>query len=157
EVRAVEEEEDEEEDELVLVPGPPHAPRDLRPDRAGGERQRSEDHTLVDGDVALEVRPLVLRPQVPECLPGAPPEGRVRRQRERDVEVEDALRQALVGVGRRVEERERGPEPEEARAERRERGQGRRSHGGIVVPARRQASATTYSKAAQLSSPKIAS
>ena len=107
EVRAVEEEQHEEEHELVLAPRPPDAPRGLRPDRAGDERQRAEDHALVDRDVALEVGALVARAQVPKRLPRPPAEARVRRQRDRHVEVEDALREALVGVGRRVEERGR--------------------------------------------------
>ena len=123
EVRAVEEEENEEQHELVLAPRPPHAPRRTRPDRAGDERQRAEDDALVDRDVALEVGALVARAQIAQRLPRAPAEARVRRERDRHVEVEDPLREALVGVGRRVEEDER-----DRRAER-DRRQGRQLHG----------------------------
>ena len=55
EVGRVEEEQDQERDELVRAPRPPDPPRGARPDRAGDERQRTEDHALVDRRVALEV------------------------------------------------------------------------------------------------------
>ena len=71
---AVEEEQHEEEDELVLAPDPPVAPAVLRPDRARHERERAEDHALVDGDVALEVGALVALPEMPERLPASPAE-----------------------------------------------------------------------------------
>src|SRR5581483_6291103 len=94
EVRAVEEEEDKEEHELVLAPQPPMTPRDPGPDRAGQEDERPEDETLVDADVALEVGALVPLREMPERLPRAAREARVRRDRDRDVEVEASLREA---------------------------------------------------------------
>src|SRR5207247_3434607 len=56
EVRRVEEEQHEEENELVLMPFPPVAPPVACPDRARNESERPEDDTLVNRDVALEVR-----------------------------------------------------------------------------------------------------
>ena len=61
----------------------------------------------MDRDVALEVGFLRPLPEVEQRLPGAPGEAGVGRQGNRDVEVEDALREALVGIGRRVEEDQR--------------------------------------------------
>src|SRR5689334_1895058 len=98
EVGGVEEEEDEEEDELVLAPEPPVPPRDTRPDRAREEDEGAEDDPLVDGDVALEVRIRIALPEMPERLPGPGPEAGIGGERDRDVEVEDPLREALVGV-----------------------------------------------------------
>src|SRR5262249_48923562 len=92
----------------------------------------------------------VARSQVAQRLPGAPAEACVRGQGDRHVEVENALREALIGVGRRVEEDQRQRGAEDSRR------QGRQLHGGIVVGSR-QVSATTYSNVAQLSTAKIAS
>ena len=137
EVRAVEEEEHEEQHELVLAPRPPHAPRRARPDRAGQQRQRAEDHALVDRDVALEVGALVALPEHAQRLPGAPAEAGVGGQGDRHVEVEDPLREALVGVGRGVEEdqRDRGAEQHDRQSRHRSRHGSLRasSHGAIVV------------------------
>src|SRR5436190_7165885 len=104
EVGAVEEKEDEKEHELALAPEPPVAPGDLRPKRPRQQRERAEDDALVDGDVALQISAGLALPEVAECLPGAPGEKGVGRQRDRHVNVEDPLRKALVGVGRHVEE-----------------------------------------------------
>ena len=134
EVRRVEEEEHEEEHELVLAPEPPVPPRDLRPDRAGDQHERAEDHALVNADVALEVGVRVALPEMDERLPRAEPEAEVRRERDRDVEVEDALREALVGVGRRDEEDER-----ERRRDEDERGRGERGQGYAIAPAHQSA------------------
>ena len=106
EVRGVEEEQDEEEHELVRAPRPPDAPRRLRPQRARDEREHAEDHALVDRGVALEVGARVALPQHAQRLPRAPAEADVRRQRDRHVDVEDLLRDPLVGVLGRDEERE---------------------------------------------------
>src|SRR5206468_10179965 len=88
EVRRIEEEEDEEEHELVLVPLPPVSPAVARPDRSGHERQRSEDHSLVNRDVAFEVGVLVTLPEDAQRLPPTPGEARIRRQGDADVEIE---------------------------------------------------------------------
>ena len=58
-----------------------------------------------------------------ERLPSAPGEARVRGQRDWDVDVEDLLREALVGIDGRVEEdqRERGAHQDDGRG--RERGE----------------------------------
>jgi len=61
----------------------------------------------VDGDVALEIGSRLALPEVEEGLPCAPAEACVRGQRDRDVEVEDLLGEALVGVEWRKEEDER--------------------------------------------------
>ena len=135
EVRAVEEEEDEEENELVLVPLPPVAPAVPRPDRAGDERERAEDHTLVNGDVALEVGALSRFQRTAQRLPAAPAEAGVRRESDRDVEVEDLLVQAVLVHGR-VEEDER------------DRSRDQRSGRATRAPADGY-SVTTYSKEAQ--------
>src|SRR4029453_2108163 len=103
EVRRVKEEEKEEKDELPLAPEPPVSPAELRPERAGEQRHRAEDDAEVDGDVALQVRPGLALPQMDQPLPGAPPETRVGGQRDRDVEEEDLLVEAVL-VDRRVEE-----------------------------------------------------
>src|SRR4029450_13250410 len=80
EVRGIEEEQDEEEHQLVRVPGPPDAPRGLRPDRPRDQGQSAEDRPLVDADIALEVVALVTLPQVEQRLQRTPPEPRVCRQ-----------------------------------------------------------------------------
>ena len=123
EVRAVEEKEDEEEHELVLAPEPPVAPRDLRPDRARQERERAEDDAEVNRHVALEVGAGPPLPEMEEGLPAAPAEADVGGQRDRDVEVEDSLREALIGVVGDDEEDERdarGHERERCGGERRQ-------------------------------------
>jgi hypothetical protein len=138
--------------ELVLAPEPPVAPGDLRPDRAGEQDEAPEDHALVHADVALEVGVRVALPEVAKRLPRAADEAGVRGERDRDVEVEDPLREALVGVVRRDEEDERERrrhEGEGGGGERRQRDPG---HGSIVP--RSRYSVTTYSNAAQQTSAK---
>ena len=107
EVGAVEEEENEEEHELALAPEPPVPPRDLGPERAREQRQRSEDDALVDRDVALEVGARLSLPEVAKRLPRAPAEEGVRGQRDWHVDVEDPLREPLIGVRRYVEKNQR--------------------------------------------------
>src|SRR6266581_5293599 len=106
EVRSVEEEEHEKENELVFVPFPPMPPAVAGPDRACHERQRTEDHTLVNRDVTLEVRFLVSLPEHAQGLPAAPREAGVCGEGDADVEVEDLLVQS-VRVHRCVEEDQR--------------------------------------------------
>jgi hypothetical protein len=106
EVRRVEEEEHEEQHQLALAPQPPVPPAELRPERACEQRHRAEDHAQMDGDVALQVGAGLPLPQVHEPLPGAPAEARVRGERDRHVEVEDLLVEAVLVDGR-VEEHER--------------------------------------------------
>jgi hypothetical protein len=60
----------------------------------------------MDRDVALEVVALVAAPEEQKCLDRAESEAEVRRQCDRDVDVEDPLRDALVGVLGRDDERE---------------------------------------------------
>src|SRR5204863_507154 len=86
-------EHDVEEDELALAPQPPVAPRDLRPQRTGEQCQHAEDDALVDGDVAFEVGSGLAFPKVAEGLPRPPAEEGVGGQRDRDVYVEDPLRE----------------------------------------------------------------
>src|SRR5262245_37769599 len=117
EVRAVEEEEHEEEHELVRAPRPPDTPRGASPDRAGDQRERAEDGPLVDGDVAFEVVPLVATPQEEQRLDRSEPEAEVRRESDRDVDVEDALRDPLIRVLRRDDEREDESEPHGERSD----------------------------------------
>jgi len=95
-------------------------PAVTRPDRAGDERQRTEDHALVDRDVALEIGVVVPLPQNPERLPSAPGKAGVRRQGDADVEVEDLLVQA-VGVHGGVEEDERDRRDDQRKGEQGER------------------------------------
>ncbi len=52
----------------------------------------------MDRGVRLEVVAVATLPQKAERLPGAEAEAGVRGERDRDVEVEDLLRDALVGV-----------------------------------------------------------
>src|SRR3954453_9317349 len=98
-------------------------PRDPGPNRTGQKGQRAEDDALVDRRVALQIRAWRSLPEVQERLAGAPGEARVRRERERHVDVEDLLREALVGVDRRVEEDEHQRRPHEQDGRARERGQ----------------------------------
>src|SRR5207302_3769776 len=102
EIRRIEEEEDEEEHELVRAPDPPVSPPVTRPDRACDEHEHTEDHALMDRNVALEVCARLALPEMDERLPCAPPEPCIRGQRDRNVEVEDLLVEA-VGVERRPE------------------------------------------------------
>src|SRR4029453_6404757 len=102
EVRRVKEEKPEEEDELPLAPEPPVSPAELRPERAGEQRHRAEDDAEVEGVVPRQTPPGLALPQMDEPLPGAPPETRVGGQRDRDVEVEDLLVEAVL-VDRGVE------------------------------------------------------
>ena len=88
------------------------------------QHERPEDQPLVDADVARQVGARVALPQVPQRLPRAADEACVRGERDRDVEVEDPLREALVGVVRRDEEDERECRRDEHERAHRERGQG---------------------------------
>src|SRR6202008_4219425 len=90
--------------------------------RAGEQHKGPEDDALVDAHVAREGGARIALPEVAERLPGAAGEARVRRDPDRDVEVEDPLREALVRVVRRDEEDER-----ERRRDKDERGD--REHG----------------------------
>jgi hypothetical protein len=75
----------------------------------------------VHGRVALEVVPLVARPEQAQRLPGGPAEAGIGRQRHGHVNVEDPLAEALERrVGHPVE-REREPHEQEARSATRER------------------------------------
>src|SRR5205823_14115982 len=104
-----------------------------------------------DRDVALEVGALVALPEHAQRLPCPPAEARVRGERDRDVEVEDPLREALIGIGRRVEEDERDRRCQQHNGQ-------PRAHRDTVLPhARHGSSAMTYSNVAQASSAKIAS
>src|SRR5438132_74709 len=76
----------------------------VRPDRPREGRQRAEDRSLVDRDVALQVELLVAAPEHEQALPGAETEAEVGRERNRDVDVEDPLRDPLIGVFRSDEE-----------------------------------------------------
>src|SRR5207244_10085942 len=109
-----------EEHELSPAPDPPVAPANPCPERSRHERQRTEDHALVDRDVALEVGARTALPEVAEGLPGAPPEARVRGERDRNVEVEDLLVET-VAVDGRVEEDQRDRRGHEAGGETGER------------------------------------
>ena len=77
--------------------------------------------------VALQVVALIALPEQAERLPGGPEERRVRGQRDRDVDVEDLLADALVGVLGRPEDRERKARDQESRRCQRE-------EGGAVIP-----------------------
>src|SRR6188472_3553001 len=57
--------------------------------------------------IALEVGAGCPLPEVEKRLGGAPREAGVSGQRNRDVDVEDLLREPLVGIDRRVEEHQR--------------------------------------------------
>src|SRR5207302_3621445 len=116
-----------------------------RPDGARDEHERPEDQALVHGDVALEIGERVTLPEMHERLPGASGETGVCRERDRDVEVEDALREALVGVVRRDEEDERKSERHEHEGRRRQR----RQRNAVLPGHRFHYSVTTYSKDAQ--------
>jgi hypothetical protein len=61
----------------------------------------------VDRDVGLQVELPVARPQVADAVDPAGDEAAERHERERHVQVEDLLDEALVGVVGRVEEDER--------------------------------------------------
>ena len=106
-VARVEQEDDEEGDQGRLVPHPPVTPGGLGPDHPGGERGQAEDDREVDRDVGLQVELAVARAQVADAVHAAGDETAERDQRERDVQVEDLLDEALVGVVGRVEEDER--------------------------------------------------
>ena len=106
-VGRVEQEHDQERDERRLVPHPPLAPRGLRPDRAGEQRADAEDQRQVDRDVGAQVVPRVAGAQVLDRADPADHEAAERHDRQRHVHVEDLLREALVGVDRRVERGQR--------------------------------------------------
>src|SRR5438034_340960 len=105
EVRGIEQEQNQEEDELILVPFPPVSPAVTGPDRTGEERERAEDHALMDCDVAFQVGVVVPLPEYEESLPPAPREAGVGGQGDADVKVEDLLVEPVL-VERRVEEDE---------------------------------------------------
>src|SRR5487761_425170 len=153
EVGTVEEEKDEEEHELVFPPEPPVPPGDLRPDGAGEQHECPEYHPLVHGDVTLEIGELIPLPEIAKRLPRSGGEARVRGEGDGHVEIEDALREALVRVvrGDVEHERERGRHEHEGC----DRQGGNRD--AIQPEHRPHYSVTTYSKVAQHSKPKSTS
>jgi hypothetical protein len=74
----------------------------------------------VDPGVALEIAPVAADPQEPQRLPRAEPEAEVRGEGDRNVEVEDPLRDALVGVFGRHEQRKQDRDTEQAGGGKRE-------------------------------------
>ena len=105
-VGRVEQEDDQEADQGRLVPDPPLAPLGPRPDRAGDEDGDPEDDREVDGDVGACVVHRVAAAQVADRVDPGDHEAGERADRERHVQVEDLLDEAL-GVERRVEEDQR--------------------------------------------------
>jgi len=77
----------------------------------------------VHAAIALEVVPLAAGGQQPKRFPRGEAEARVRGQGDRDVDVEDLLREPLIGVLRRDEEDEGDGERRERRSEGRENGE----------------------------------
>src|SRR4051794_33277929 len=132
EVGRVEEKDDEEEHELVLAPRPPDSPRDARPDRAGEQRERAEDRPDVDGDGALDVVALDAGGEQSQGLPPCDCEAPVRRERDRHVQVEDPLAEALIGVVRHPLQRQPEGEREEQERGRRPPGSPGRGHGATT-------------------------
>ncbi len=116
-VGRVEQEHDQVGDERRLVPHPPVPPRALRPDRAGDQRREGEDQAHVDRDVGAEVPARIAGAQVLDREQAAEHEPAQRDDRERHVDVEDLLQEALFGFQRRVEEdeRERGRDRDDRR------------------------------------------
>src|ERR1700730_4230807 len=113
----------------------------------------------MDRDVALEVGVRVALPEMDEPFPRAKPECEIGGERNRNVEVEDLLREAEKrGVGRNKEgEHER-------RHHEHERGRGERGQRYAMRPSHRPQfcrfgphSVTTYSKQAQQMSANIRS
>ena len=98
---------DQERHEGGLVPDPPVTPRGPRPDRAGDEDADPEDERQVDRDVRAQVPDRSAGAQVLDGEHAAGHEPAQRGDRHRDVDVEDLLDEALVGVVGRVEEHER--------------------------------------------------
>ena len=68
----------------------------------------------MDPGVALEIAALAADPEEPQRLPGAEPEAEVGGEGDRNVEVEDPLRDALVRVLGRDEQREQDRDAEQA-------------------------------------------
>ena len=103
-VGGVEQEDDQEADQRRLPPLPPDSPGALRPDRAGEQDACPEDHRDVDRDVRAGVVLGVAGPQVADRVNRGDDEAEQRDGRERHVQIEDLLDEALVGVLGRVEE-----------------------------------------------------
>ena len=112
-VGRVEEEDDQEADQRRLVPDPPLPPRRLRPDRAGDQHRDAEDDRRVDRDVGAGVVDRVAAAEVADRVDAADDEAAEGDDRERHVQVEDLLDEALVGLVRRVEEDEREAGPDQ--------------------------------------------
>ena len=93
----------------------------MGPDRTGQQHERAEDDPDVDADVRAQVVGLVTAQQVARREERADAEEEVRRQRHGHVDVEDPLREPLVGVVRNPVEDEREREGREDRRE--EKGQ----------------------------------
>ena len=98
---------DQERDQRRLVPHPPVAPGRLGPDRAGDQAADAEDQRHVDRHVGAHVPAAVAGAQVADGQHAAEDEPAQRDDRQRHVDVEDLLHEALVGVQRRVEEHQR--------------------------------------------------
>jgi hypothetical protein len=114
EVRAVEEEHEQERVQLLVAPVPPDAPRDLRPDRARDQHERAEDHALVDRDVGAQVVHRIPAHEVASRIERADQEEQVGRQRDRHVQVEDALPVTLGAIARDPQRDQQRGEDEEA-------------------------------------------
>ena len=71
----------------------------------------------MNGDVALEVVPLVTPPEEEQRLPGTEAEAEVRSKCDRDVDVEDPLLDALVRILGGDEESEDDGESHQPRSE----------------------------------------
>ena len=149
EVGRVEEEEDEEEDELVRVPDPPVAPRRLRPDRAGGERERAEDRSQVDRRRSSRGRSAP-RASRAAAAPSRRPSRSRRRRSARSAR--GSRRSAARCPGRRPPARRRTRGRSRAR-----RGRQRPLRAPERESSRPSYSETTYSKDAQHSIAKTAS
>ena len=124
-VGRVEEVDDQERDERRLLPHPPLAPGGARPDRAGEQSSGAEDDSHVDRDVGANVVDRVAGAQVADRVEGRDDEADQRADRDRHVDVEDLLDEALVRVVWRVEEDHR-----ERRAENDDGGESHDSEGG---------------------------
>src|SRR5581483_9691014 len=78
------------------IPGPPNTPNDASPNTAGANGdQREGQRNFVDG-CSYRIEPQILLHQVPDGRKHADVEAGERRQRSRDMEINDAKDRALV-------------------------------------------------------------